>query len=89
MALCPYAPRHGGASSDALLFATSGPSSSRRGRSIGQIAKCGRWMSQKNVRRYEKHGLLLQQWKRVPQEIQARADSAARELLDGLNKSFG
>ena len=78
MKICPYAMRHGGASHDALA----------KRRTLSEIAKRGHWLSDRSVRRYEKAGLLLQQWKRVPQRVQALAPGAEAAARLALEAAF-
>lgn len=78
--VCPYAMRHGGASTDSLRHGTS--RSFLHGRSLQEIKKKrGRWKSMASVRRYEKSGVLLKQWTPVPASIKKRAHKAEPEFI--------
>ena len=74
-----YSMRHGGASSDAL----------RGHRGTWGITKRGRWAPRSSVKRYEKAGLLLQQWQKVPAAVRLHAAAQTRRVPSVLCKAFG
>lgn len=74
LALCPHTLRHGGPSEDTYRQA--------RGRSA--IQKRGRWSSPASVMRYEKHGCLLRQVRRMTEDQRRRGCSAISQLADLL-----
>lgn len=74
MLLCPHAMRHGGASTDAL----------RGRRSLLSIQKRGRWASINSLKRYEKAGVLLKQWRYAPAGMKRKASQFEREFISNL-----
>ena len=57
--LCPHTLRHGGASTDRLLGV----------RDTAAVQKRGHWKSAASVARYEKHGTLLRQRRKIPETL--------------------
>lgn len=71
----PHIIRHSSASNDAFF----------KRRDLRAIQKRGRWASKASVNRYEKHGLLMRQWKFVPAHRLAIVQSSPKRLVSFLN----
>ena len=71
----PHILRHSSASNDAYF----------KRRDLRSIQKRGRWSSRSSVARYEKHGLMLRQWKFVCKNRKALLEAAHKRLVLFLN----
>ena len=71
----PYMVRHGGASRDSLLGL----------RSLLQIKQRGRWRSDTNVRRYEKHTRIIAETARIPSASRKFGIQVEKHLVELLN----
>jgi hypothetical protein len=68
--ITPHQLRHSGPSCDVLGKVVT----------LKEAKKRGRWLSDKSVARYEKHGRLLQQANRLPRALQIASIEATKEL---------
>ena len=71
----PHIIRHSSASNDAFF----------KRRDLRSIQKRGRWASKASVNRYEKHGLMMRQWKFIPAHRLAKVQSSPKRLVSFLN----
>ncbi len=71
----PHILRHSSASNDAYF----------KRRDLRSIQKRGRWSSRSSVARYEKHGLMLRQWKFVCKSRRALVEASPKRLVSFLN----
>jgi len=71
----PHVIRHSSASNDAFF----------KRRDLREIQKRGRWAARGSVSRYEKHGLMMRQWKFVAKDRLKQVQTATSRLVSFLN----
>ena len=71
----PHVIRHSSASNDAFF----------KRRDLREIQKRGRWAARGSVSRYEKHGLMMRQWKFVAKDRLKHVQTATSRLVSFLN----